>query len=183
MLHSAIKLTISIALASMLVGCGFAVNQYGASVDNVTVMKSSGLKPVAIGTFSSFQPNLSTIGCRAAGSIEIPDNTSFESYIQKAFTDELKLAGLYDEKSTTKLQGKIEELDFNSNIGAGKWVLSLTLKNNTDTEYKTTAIHEFSTNWVADKACQQVAQAFVPAVQKLILLTVNNPKFGTLSKD
>jgi hypothetical protein len=145
--------------------------------------KSSGLKPVSVGTFSSFKPGMNSISCRAAGNVETPDEASYESYIQKAFTDELKLAGLYDESSNLKLQGKIEELDFNSNIGAGKWVISLTLTSNMSSGYKTTATHEFSTNWVADKACQQVAQAFVPAVQKLILQTVGNPKFGELTKN
>lgn len=182
MVNPAVKLTLSIALSSILVGCGFTVNQYGASIENVTKTKNSGLKPVSVGTFSSFNPGMHGISCRAAGNVGTPDEGSYESYIQKAFTDELKLAGLYDENSTLKLQGKIEELDFNSNIGAGKWVISLTLSSNTSSGYKTTATHEFSTNWVADKACQQVAQAFVPAVQQLIFQTVGNPKFGELSK-
>jgi hypothetical protein len=43
-----------------------------------------------------------------------------------------------------------------------------------------TSKHEFSTNWVADKACQQVAQEFSPAVQFLIRDLITNPKFKDL---
>jgi hypothetical protein len=46
--------------------------------------------------------------------------------------------------------------------------------------YQVNSIFNFSTNWVADKACQQVAQAFVPAVQNLIKDIVSKPEFKSL---
>ena len=76
----------------------------------------------------------------------------------------------------------VEELDFNSNIGAGKWVISLSISSNKNNGYKVSSTYKFSTNWVADKACQQVAQAFVPAVQQLILKTISDPRFKALSQ-
>ena len=46
--------------------------------------------------------------------------------------------------------------------------------------YQVKSIYEFSTNWVGDKACQQVAQAFEPAVEKLIKKIVEHPEFPSL---
>jgi hypothetical protein len=46
--------------------------------------------------------------------------------------------------------------------------------------YEVESSHEFSTNWVADKACQQVAQAFEPAVEELIEKIVEHPGFRSL---
>ncbi|HEY0913936.1 MAG TPA: hypothetical protein VGE22_03605, partial [Solimonas sp.] len=80
------------------------------------------------------------------------------------------------------LKGRIEELDFNSNIGAGKWVMKMTLSSRTKPGYTVESQHEFSTNWVADKACQQVAQAFPPAVQQLIFKVVSDPRLKNLAQ-
>lgn len=182
MANSTLKLACVLAVTTTLVGCGYAVNPYGASVQNVTAIKGSGIRSVSVAPFTATNPGQKSIMCRAAGPVETPNGVSFESYIQTALVDELKLAGVYDEKSPTKLTGKVEEVDFNSNIGAGKWVMSLTIANGHNPGYTTRTTHEFSTNWVADKACQQVAQAFGPAVQKLVYETVTNPKFATLAK-
>lgn len=182
MKSSIMNYLVVVAAVSMLVGCGFTINPYSASVTNVMAIKNSGTKPVSIASFSSYKPDLSSIGCRAAGPIETPDKSSFESYIRKAFIEELSLAGLYDPTSPLVLQGMVEELDFNSNIGAGKWVISLSISSNKNNGYKVSSTYKFSTNWVADKACQQVAQAFVPAVQQLILKTISDPRFKALSQ-
>lgn len=169
------------ALTLLLTACGYTISPYGVSVDNVNRIKAGSIKPVAVAMFTASEPGRSSIGCRAAGPVATPDKASFETYIQKAFIDELQLAGAYDPQSPITIQGKLEEVDFNSNIGAGKWVFRLTISSNVSPGFTVESRQEFSTNWVADKACQQVAQAFGPAVQHLIADTVSNPKFASLS--
>ena len=163
-------------------GCAFNATKYGVSVSNVESLRGQHIQPVAVASFTSYKPGLSTIACRAAGPVNTPDKVPFETYIHDAFVDELKLAGIYDPNASVTLQGRLELVDFNSNIGAGKWMLSLTLSSAKSSGYTTQSEYPFSTNWVADKACQQVAQAFAPAVQKLLGEVVGSAKFKTLAQ-
>lgn len=173
-----VKVFIATITAIVLGGCsGIPVSQYGISIENVTAIKNSGLKPVAVLNFTSTKPGLSSICCRTGSGVTTPDKSNYESYIQEAITDELKLAGLYDPTSKIALQGHIEEIDFNSNVLAGKWVISLNLASTRNVGYTTTATYEFSTNMMADIACLQVAQAFYPAVQNLLYKMVSDPRF------
>lgn len=168
-----------ILLTVMINGCGYTISQYGASITNVESLRLVHTK-VKVNDFSSSTPGLSSITCRAAGPIETPNKEPFEQYIKEAFVVELKLAGIYSEDAQLVLNGHLEKVDFNSNIGAGKWMFTIKMTSNKNESVVISSSYEFSTNWVADKACQQVAQAFTPAVQKLIHDIVTNPDFGKL---
>lgn len=165
--------------ATLISGCAYNTSQYGASIRNVETIKSKNIKPVAVAQFKSTNPGLASITCRAAGPVTV--TPSFESYIEKAFIDELKLAGVYDPASNIILAGKIEEIDFSSGMTDGNWTFTLTVSNNRDESFTTKSVFGFSGSFVADKACQEVAQAFGPAVQKLIEDLVQNPKFKQLA--
>jgi len=165
-----------------LTACGYTINPYGVSPDNVKALKASEIKPVAVGTFTAANPGTNFIICRAAGPVDTPDNKPFETYVQNAFVDELKLAGLYDAQSPIVVQGVLQQLDFNSVIGVAHWVFRLSISSNRAQGFEVKSSYDFSTNWIADKACQQVAQAFAPAVQKLIADTVANPGFRALAQ-
>ena len=174
---------VAIAIASVyMIGCGYVVNNYGASVENVESLRAVGSVAVSVGDFTSYKPGLKSIGCRAAGPVSTPNKESFEGYIKNALVSELKLAGIYSDNSSVQISAHLEKIDFNSNIGAGKWVFNLTVKGADSSSVGVNSTHEFSTNWVADKACQQVAQAFSPAVQKLIGDVIKNPEFKNLVK-
>jgi len=148
----------------------------------VKALKTSAIKPVAIATFTAAMPGRNSIFCRAAGPVDIPDNKTFETYVQNAFIDELKLAGMYDPQSSITIHGALQELDFNSVIGTAKWVFRLAVSSDQAPGFDVNSSYEFSTNWIADKACQQVAQAFGPAVQKLIADTIAHPSFRALAQ-
>jgi hypothetical protein len=185
MKSSIMKFFIVVAAVWTLVGClyipKYPIYQYYSSVKNVQAIKNSGAKPVSVASFTSYEPDMSSILCRLSFPV-ISNGASFEYHIQRAFVNELTLADLYDPASPLVLQGKVEELDFNSNIGAGEWIISLYISSNKNSGYKVSTTYKFSTNFVAEIACQQVAQAFVPAVQQLILETVSDPKFKELSQ-
>ncbi|WP_156919265.1 hypothetical protein [Azovibrio restrictus] len=170
---------IFVASVSILSGCAYNAAPYGASVANVESIKTLGIKPVSVAKFSSSQPGQSSITCRAAGPVSV--SPSFETYIEKALIDELKLAGAYDASSTFILNGKLEEIDFSSGITDGKWLFTLTVSNARNQSFTTKSIFEFSGSFVADKACQETAQAFAPAVQKLVQDIVRNPQFRKIA--
>lgn len=170
---------IAVASVSILSGCAYNAAPYGASVANVESIKSLGIKPVSVAKFSSSQPGQSSITCRAAGPVSV--SPSFETYIEKALIDELKLAGAYDASSKLILNGKLEEIDFSSGITDGKWLFTITVSNARNQSFTTKSIFEFSGSFVADKACQETAQAFAPAVQKLVQDIVRNPQFRKIA--
>jgi hypothetical protein len=171
--------SICLAAAALLSGCAFNVAPYGASVKNVESLKAISVKPVSVAKFQAAKPGLTTITCRAAGPVTV--NPSFESFIEAAFIDELKLAGAYDPKSSLILTGRLDEVDFSSGITDGKWQFTLTITNSKNSSYSTKSVYPFSGSFIADRACQEVAQAFGPAVQKLIGDVVTNPKFKDLA--
>lgn len=173
------KLAAAAILASLLTGCAYNVAPYGAAVDNVDAIKSYNLKPVAVGTFQSSKPGNASITCRAAGPVTV--SPSFEAYIQKAFTDELKLAGIYNPASALVLTGRLDEVDFSSGMTDGNWTFTLTLTNGRNESFTTQSKFGFAGSFVADKACQEVAQAFGPAVQKLVGEVVRHPKFRQIA--
>jgi predicted NAD/FAD-dependent oxidoreductase len=139
-------------------------------------------KKVNVSEFTSYQPDLKSITCRAAGSVGTPDNISFEQYIHDAFVSELKLADKYDKNSPITIHGHLEKVDFNSNIGTAEWTFTLKATSTNSKSIIVNSTHEFSGSFVADKACQEVAQEFVPAVQQLIKDLVTNPEFHSLHK-
>lgn len=173
-----ILLTFAISVV-LLSGCAYNASPYGASIKNVDLIKAGGIKPVAVATFKATKPGVASITCRAAGPVTV--SPSFESYIEKAFIDELKLAGVYDQNSSLTLYGKLDEIDFSSGMTDGKWQFTLVVSNSRNESLTTKSTFGFSGSFVADRACQEVAQAFGPAVQKLIEDIVRDPKFKQLA--
>lgn len=170
-----LKLLALLASTTIFTGCAYNVAPYGAAVQNVETIKTYNLKPVSVGKFQSNEPGKASITCRAAGPVTVAP--SFESYIEKAFIDELKLAGIYDPASALVLTGRLEQVDFSSGITDGNWTFTLTMTNARKEQFKTVSKFSFSGSFVADKACQEVAQAFGPAVQKLVGDVVRDPQF------
>ncbi|HEY4579962.1 MAG TPA: hypothetical protein VIG89_02910, partial [Candidatus Acidoferrales bacterium] len=168
-----------LATSVLITGCAYNASPYGASVRNVEALKEISIRPVAVAQFTAARPGLASITCRAAGPVTV--SPSFESYIEKAFIDELRLAGAYDARSSITLSGRLEEVDFSSGISDGNWTFSLIVANGRNESFTTKSIFGFSGSFVADKACQEVAQAFGPAVQKLIEDVVRNPRFRQIA--
>lgn len=164
-------------------GCAYNISPYGVSADNVNTMRSTlspGTHTVGIERFTSAEPGKNSITCRAAGPVSTPNGKPFETYIEEAFVTELKLAGLYNETTSRKLKGHLTKVDFNSNIGAGKWILEMTLTVNGESIAVTNET-PYDASFVADKACQETAQTFPIAVQNLIKAAISNPKFARLA--
>ncbi|UXH79251.1 hypothetical protein [Roseateles amylovorans] len=174
-----LRLVALMAASIALTGCAYNASPYGASVQNVEAVKTYNLKPVSVGKFQAKTPGQSSITCRAAGSVKI--EPSFEAYIEKAFIDELKLAGAYDPAAGLVITGKLEQVDFSSGMTDGNWSFTLTLTNSRKESYTTSSKFPFSGSFVAEKACQEVAQAFSPAVQKLLNDIVRDPNFRKIA--
>lgn len=159
----------------------FTPQRYSISADNNVALKAIGASNINVGTFSG--PASFDKTCRGAGPIAPPDNISFEAYIQKALADELKVAGIFDDKAPkATLSGVVEHLSFSSSRGltGGEWDIRLRVNSSNGKSIVVSEHYEFQSGFVADTACKQTAEAYLPAVQNLIGKLVKAPEFKSL---
>jgi len=155
-------------------GCTASVNQYGVSVENIeSLRKMQSASKVNINTFTS-ETIHESINCRGSITIKTPNDNSFEEYIRNAFISELKLADLYDSSSSLTVNGHFEKLDASSVVGNGKWMFVIKLSADGKESFTVDSEYPFSASWLGDRACQQVPQAFSPAVKNLRLFAVSS---------
>lgn len=173
-----------ILLATSAAACStFMPQRYTAAADNVVALRTLNLGSINVGEFKSSTKIDNS--CRAVGPISPPDSLSFEAYIQKALADELKIAGVFDDKTPkTTLTGDLTKLDFSSSKGltGGEWNISLTLKSSNGKSISASETYNFNSGFVADTACKQTAEALLPATQNLIGKLIKNPSFKSLTQ-
>ena len=118
--------------------------------------------------------------CRGVGPIKTPDGQTFENFIKKAFVDELKIAESYSASSSITLTGNLDAIDFSSN--SGTWNLALTVNSSNGNSISVSENYSYTTSFYGETACNQTAQALMPAVQNLIGKVVQNTQFAQLIK-
>ena len=136
------------------------------------------LSPAKIKVGPFVEPKKFEPGCRAAGPITASDNIGFAAYIQKALSDELKIAGVYDDAAGVVLTGVVDSLAFSSSVGS--WDIALTVTSSNGKSLSVEEHYSFPTSFAAVTACKRVADAYFPAVQNLIEKLVKSPGFRDL---
>jgi hypothetical protein len=177
------KLLLLSAFASILTGCQtFNAQMYGVSTDTNYAVKSLKVnETISVGEFSLSKPVDAT--CRAVGPISLPNNLTFESYIKKAFEDELKVGGAYAYQSPkVVLNGRINRLDMSSSKGLmrGYWDIDVTVESSNGQSITASEYYEFESGFEGNSACQNTANALMPTVQNLIGKIIKSPKFRDL---
>jgi hypothetical protein len=115
--------------------------------------------------------------------MRVADGLTHTQYIQKAFEDELKIAGAYAAApSRVTLTGKIEKIEFSSTraITGGSWTIDLLLTSSNGKNLKVSEYYEFDSGFAAFEACRNTAEAFSRAVQNLVGKTVKHQAFPSL---
>jgi len=118
------------------------------------------------------------IMCRGVGPIKTPDGEPFSEFIRKALVDELRIADVYSTTSRPTLTGTLNEIDFSS--ATGEWNLALTIKSSNGQSMLVTENYSFSSSYYGETACNQTAQALMPAVQNLVGKIVRSDRFISL---
>lgn len=174
-----------ISLASaVLAGCStYAVPRYSISADNVTTLKTIAVNGVGVGPFTQARtanqsPN--EIMCRGVGPIKTQDGEPFAEFIRRAFISELKIAGVYAPTAPIQLTGHLDSIDFSSTSGI--WNLTLTVTSSNGQHMQVAEKYTYTTSYYGETACNQTAQALMPAVQDLIGKVVHAPEFASLLK-
>ncbi|MEL6724624.1 MAG: hypothetical protein AAFP24_06385 [Pseudomonadota bacterium] len=94
--------------------------------------------------------------------------------------DEMFTAGAISAEGQ-KIDGVVEQLEFNS-FGTGAWDIQLKLSSSSLPDgYSVSNSYSFKTSFSALSACQNVIDAFTPAVQELIAKAIADPSFEQLS--
>jgi len=172
------KTIIVAILVLLLSACTSAPQRYGISPDNNTALKTSGGRNINVGSFTKtadFSNN-----CRGIyGQLSLPDNMSFEGYIQKGLVDELKVAGMFDDKEPKViLSGVVEQLAFStltSLTGGGSWDIGLRVNSSNGKSTYVSEHYEFDSSIQVWAACAQTANAYMPAVQNILAWISTRP--------
>lgn len=150
------------------------------------VDRQSTIKAIAVGniTIAPFKaPAYADDNCRAAGKISPPERTTFESFIQQALADEIKATRTFNEAAPkTALFGELKNLVFSSTstFSDAWWILKIRVSSSNGKTTEIAEKYDFKTSFGADKACQEAADAYVPAVKKLVAKLVKSSEFGEL---
>lgn len=131
-----------------------------------------------MGAFSAAKPGESEIMCRGVGPIKTPDGEPFSEFVRKALLDELKIANAYSDTAPLTLTGSLDAIDFSS--ASGGWNLALTVKSSNGKSLSVFENYSFTTSFYGETACNQTAQALMPAVQNLVGKVVRSPEFPQL---
>lgn len=175
------KIAASLLLIALSACSTYMPQRYTISADNNVALKTLGVGNINVGSFKG--PANFDNSCRAAGPIMPPDNLSFEAYIQKALADELKVAGMFDEKTPkVTLSGMVEQLAFSSTraLTGGSWDIGLRVNSSNGKTSYVNEHYEFNSGFGAETACKQTAEAYLPAIQNLIGKLVTSPEFKEL---
>jgi hypothetical protein len=176
------KIAAAACAALLLCACETPTTQrYSISADNNIAARSLGRTGIGIATFAppaQFDPN-----CRALGALQVADGLNHTQYIQKAFEDELKLAGAYaGAGARVTLAGKVEKLEFSSSraVTGGSWTIDLSLQSSNGRNIVVNEYYEFNSGFIATEACRNTAEAYTRAVQNLIGKTFKDARFRSL---
>lgn len=92
--------------------------------------------------------------------------------------DELKISTIYSANAPVTLTGNLDAIDFSS--ASGSWNLALTLKSSNGKSISVAEQYAFTSSFYGETACNQTAQALMPAVQNLVGKAVRSPEFPAL---
>jgi hypothetical protein len=173
-------LLIGIVGVSLLSGCTHTVTSYSPSFDNLNRLQAikKSQQKIALSSFTATVPNQRSIMCRLEGTETLPNNQTYEEYIQDALHSELASAGLLSDASKVVLNANLDKVDFNSMTG--HWIIQMTFNSNVGQPFTVKSSSGFAADFVADMACEEVAKAFVPAVQQFLDKLYADPDFKRL---
>jgi len=177
---------ISATLASVLMAGCETTNSipYDPSTANIitiqNTLKKEG-KKVRVGEVTLAPGVDESPMCRLNGPVKVAPGKTLPKYIEEAFQEELFMAGVYDNNAPTSINGRIDSLKFSS-VSPASWDITMTVSSNVSPGYSVSVHYPFNTSWTAYSACKNVANAFGPAVQKLLKEVVSDPQFSSLAK-
>lgn len=180
-----IRIIFILLCASALVASGCTTTNstpYKASVTNIIAIQQSVAakgEKVSVGNIVMAPGVEERPLCRLMGPVKVAPGKSPTQYIKEAFREELFAAQSYSPTASTVINGEMKVLKFNS-FSSAKWRMTMDVSSNISSGYSVSIEYPFSVSWGAMSACENVANAFGPAVQELLRRVVTHPNFTLL---
>lgn len=158
-------------------------NVYVSPEKNLEVLKQiksavTFINPIS---FSSASPSGPALVCRMSYPIYAPGKMPFEAFIEGALNAELNQAELIKPDALSQIKGQLDAIDFSS-FGSGKWTIQATFT--AEGKEPLTVKHEYAypVSGGAVRACGEVTNALVPAIQEFLYVLYSHPGFVDLAK-
>ena len=168
------------ALILLTTGCStIEVDRYRTTADNQQYIKQLNLK-MSVDTFTATKPK-SSVMCRMANKVGMPDGETFEKYIENAITEELKMAGLYSKDANVVLSGHLIKTGISSGMTDAHWTFNLKVSNNQGESFIVSHTREYDASFLGGIACaNDMPRSFMPSVQELVGAIVHHSEFASL---
>lgn len=167
-------------LTSMLLldGCAHTISSYSPSFQNLNVLHglTGRAEKINLGNFTD-PKNTRSLMCRLEGPEQLPGNRTYVSYLKNALQSELTQAEFYSPHAKVKLDAILDQMTSDSVMGSAHWTIQMTFNDHIQKPYTVKSTYHYSTNVIADIACTEVAQAFIPATQQFLKTLYGNPYF------
>ncbi len=155
--------------------------QYVAPEKNLSLLREikEKISIVKISDFTANDPDMATLICRMSYPVYAPEKIPFVAFVAGALKDELSKAELYSLDSGVELSGRLNSINFES-FGSGKWTIAATFS--VPGKEPVVVKHEtpFSIPFSAVRACGQVKDNLVPAIQEFLFAVYSDSKFQEL---
>ncbi|HEX7642927.1 MAG TPA: hypothetical protein VF472_12040 [Burkholderiaceae bacterium] len=115
---SSLRRMMALAGCALLVACSTPAPPYQPTVDNARALGSMPNTKLALGSFTTSDPSMNTLGIRAS-SFYSPVGSSFADYLKDALQSELVSAGKFNTGSNIVVGGEMTENKLDAAIGTG----------------------------------------------------------------
>jgi hypothetical protein len=177
-----IIVAVSVLVLGACSSLSYMPQRYSVSGDNIEALKKLGVGNINVGPFTKTAEFDNS--CRVvSGVVAQPDSTGFEGYIQKALVEELKQAGMFDDKTPKiTLTGDVEKLSLSAwrNIYLSDWDIGVRLNSSNGKSVYITQHYEFNAGASFLPDCQSIADHYMYAVQKTLNKLIDAPEFESL---
>jgi hypothetical protein len=168
-----------LSVITLTTGCAITTDRYQATADNQQRIKDLNIK-MNVGKFEAKNTDYK-IMCRLANNVELPDGKSFQSYIENALIEELKMAGMYSKQSNITINGYLNDTDVSSGMTDAHWTFNLTVSNNKSEKFTIVHKRDYSASFIGGIACgNDMPKSLMPTVQELIREIINHPQFESV---
>lgn len=173
------RLSLIIFVVLLTQACStYTTNRYAINAGNVVALKNYKGSKIGVGEFTATDPGKKSVTCRAVGPIPTPDGETFENYIRSALISEMQIAEIYTEPGDVVLTGNLNQIKPSST--SGTWDISLTVNSSNGNSLTVDEQFKFKSSFYGETACNQTAQALMPAVQNVITQVVTHQNFPSL---
>lgn len=159
-----------VAMVCTVSACSVPAPVYSVSAPNVQAIRALPAT-IRLGQITGSQTSVS---CRLQ--LIAPENdTTFASYIRKAFEDELVVANAPPHDKVVELSGSLKNVDVDCGIINGDWTINIAVSVNNQPPVVIKTVRQFDGNYFGAIVTRRAHAAFVPSVQQLIGDILTNP--------